>query len=708
MPKTKQKVQSSKRRAQQIERALWLERVRGLTIPVVIISAAVVGWVLTSAGVFEPLRAVTVVGGLLLLLALFAGMRDFLDERVPQTRVIALIAFAVVWLAVTFYAFYHTVNLPPAIASRELHTADPPTAVSVEGHKEPLRLVVEGHLPPTQGQVSQSVHYQLGVKHGDTPTEMLSGDFTERWTTRRLGRRGSAPVRIVRSVTQHSVSSPDGSDLQMHLDALVPPESKSVTVHLHPDPFPTTLLVGFGVLLTAGAFVVDVWRVPLVDASDGVMTIATLRCCSRSRPSGASRRRSPASATSRSTARWACSAERSAVRCSGASPSASADRSTSAPGGPRAAKRRDSLMTKIFYESDGDLADLAGARVAVVGYGNQGRSWALNLRDSGLDVQVCVRADATREQARADGFDAADVEAASAADVVCILVPDDVIPALPITRPTRALTVLASGYTYAFDRFAPDRRPRHGRAAHARARGAALLPGGHRLHHRARRAPRRHRHRQARTLAVAKAIGGLRQGAIEMTARQEAILDLAVEQVLSPALTHVNTRLRHHDARAGHPARGDHDRAGACRARSSAPTACCASRASRARWSTTRRPASTASSSRRGAYSHLDVSDAHARARRRHRVGALRRRVGRRARRRTPPSRRAQGAALRRGGPRLRGGPAAAPGSGGAAELKRSQSRRGIIRTTLRSPSPPERLDDRSSSFLGATGREGC
>ena len=45
---------------------------------------------------------------------------------------------------------------------------------------------------------------------------------------------------------------------------------------------------------------------------------------------------------------------------------------------------------------------------------------------------------------------------------------------------------------------------------------------------------------QARTLAVAKAIGGLRQGAIELTARQEAVLDLAVEQALSPVLTLVN------------------------------------------------------------------------------------------------------------------------------------------------------------------------
>ena len=61
-------------------------------------------------------------------------------------------------------------------------------------------------------------------------------------------------------------------------------------------------------------------------------------------------------------------------------------------------------MTTIYREADGPLERLRGRRIAVVGYGNQGRSWALNLRDSGADVRVCVRADATREQARSDGL----------------------------------------------------------------------------------------------------------------------------------------------------------------------------------------------------------------------------------------------------------------------------------------------------------------
>src|SRR5215210_9052853 len=112
-------------------------------------------------------------------------------------------------------------------------------------------------------------------------------------------------------------------------------------------------------------------------------------------------------------------------------------------------------MTTILHEEDADLAALAGQTVAVVGYGNQGRSWALNLRDAGLAVQVCVRADATREQAVADGFDAADLAAAGEADVVCVLVPDDAIPGLPLHPEGDALAVVASGYTVAFGRFAP-------------------------------------------------------------------------------------------------------------------------------------------------------------------------------------------------------------------------------------------------------------
>jgi ketol-acid reductoisomerase len=197
-------------------------------------------------------------------------------------------------------------------------------------------------------------------------------------------------------------------------------------------------------------------------------------------------------------------------------------------------------MASVYYDEDGDLERLRGRRVAVVGYGNQGRSWALNLRDSGAEVSVCVRADATREQARADGFTPAEVAAANEADVLCVLVPDDVIPSLGLAPRADALTVLASGYTLAFGRFDPKGdvgmvAPRmlgpEVRRCYEEGVGFISAVGVHRdVSGRA----------LARTLAVAKGIGGLRQGALALTPKQEAVLDLAVEQVLSPALTHVN------------------------------------------------------------------------------------------------------------------------------------------------------------------------
>lgn len=197
-------------------------------------------------------------------------------------------------------------------------------------------------------------------------------------------------------------------------------------------------------------------------------------------------------------------------------------------------------MTTIYDESHADRSLLDGQTVAVVGYGNQGRCWALNLRDSGCDVWVCVRADDTRQRAVADGFAARDVEAANDADVVCVLVPDDVIPSLGLSPGSDGLTVVASGYTLAFERIDPDGdvgmvAPRmlgpEVRRSYEEGVGFITAVGVHR--DRTGRA-------LDRTLAVAHAIGGLRQGAIALTPHQEAVLDLAVEQALAPALARVN------------------------------------------------------------------------------------------------------------------------------------------------------------------------
>lgn len=197
-------------------------------------------------------------------------------------------------------------------------------------------------------------------------------------------------------------------------------------------------------------------------------------------------------------------------------------------------------MTTIYTDRDASPSELEGCSVAVVGYGNQGRSWAMNLRDSGLDPTVCVRADETREQAAGDGFPPGELADADTANVVCVLVPDDAIPSLPLRGGPEKLFIVASGYSLAFDRFSPEGdlamvAPRmlgpEVRRCYLEGVGFISAVGVHRDASGS---------ALPRALAVAQAIGGLSQGALALTPKQEAVLDLAVEQVLSPALTHVN------------------------------------------------------------------------------------------------------------------------------------------------------------------------
>ncbi len=87
-------------------------------------------------------------------------------------------------------------------------------------------------------------------------------------------------------------------------------------------------------------------------------------------------------------------------------------------------------MAKIYTDEDASLEPLEGKTVAVIGYGNQGEAQAKNLRDSGVDVIVGVREGGPSwRKAKEDGFDVYPIdEAAERADVVHILIPDEVQP----------------------------------------------------------------------------------------------------------------------------------------------------------------------------------------------------------------------------------------------------------------------------------------
>src|SRR3954467_14487347 len=95
----------------------------------------------------------------------------------------------------------------------------------------------------------------------------------------------------------------------------------------------------------------------------------------------------------------------------------------------------------MFYDNDADLDLLKGKTVAVLGYGSQGHAHSLNLKDSGVDVIVGLRAGSSAveaapgqgpagpssvETARGQGLEVTDIaDAASRGDVVMVLLPDE-------------------------------------------------------------------------------------------------------------------------------------------------------------------------------------------------------------------------------------------------------------------------------------------
>ncbi|MBS3815290.1 MAG: ketol-acid reductoisomerase [Hadesarchaea archaeon] len=87
-------------------------------------------------------------------------------------------------------------------------------------------------------------------------------------------------------------------------------------------------------------------------------------------------------------------------------------------------------MAKIYSEEDSSLEPLEDKTIAIIGYGNQGRAQANNMRDSGCNLIIGnVRGDDFWDRAKEDGFDVYEIaEAAKRGDIVHMLVPDEIQP----------------------------------------------------------------------------------------------------------------------------------------------------------------------------------------------------------------------------------------------------------------------------------------
>lgn len=193
-----------------------------------------------------------------------------------------------------------------------------------------------------------------------------------------------------------------------------------------------------------------------------------------------------------------------------------------------------------LHDADIDPSPLADKRVAIIGYGNQGRAQALNLKDSGIDVVVGLRdQSATRAKAESEGLTVLPIEAAvGAADLTMLLVPDEVMAGLyrgiaPLLRKGSALGFshgLAIRFGFVVPRadldvvlIAPKGPGTALRSLYAEGKGMVSL---HAV------AQNVSGHAEAIALAYARAIGSGRAGVLPSTFAEECEADLFNEQAV--------------------------------------------------------------------------------------------------------------------------------------------------------------------------------
>ena len=198
-------------------------------------------------------------------------------------------------------------------------------------------------------------------------------------------------------------------------------------------------------------------------------------------------------------------------------------------------------MAKMYYDKDADLNIISGLKVAVIGYGIQGRGQALNLKDSGIDVIVSeLEGTPNYEQAKADGFDVVSAEdAAKEAQIIQILTQDHVQASVYNNAIEKNLNegdslVFSHGFNIHFKQIVP---PANVDVFMVAPKGPGALV--RQQYEEGKGVPCLIAIFQDATgkakdkaLAYAKAIGGTRAGVIETTFKEETETDLFGEQAV--------------------------------------------------------------------------------------------------------------------------------------------------------------------------------
>jgi len=257
-----------------LRKLVLLDLLKGWTIPLLALGIAVLFWPLSIAGLVEATPAIGAAGAALLVAALHTGLADFLDERTTTVTAATLLAFAALWAFVVYTPFEAKLSPGRELFAAQLPLHAAPVTVPLAGTAGSYRMVVEGSLGSGTDHSSRSAHYQIGATAGGDPAQTIAGDFSDRWSERRSGRRGVSTVHVSHTEHEHLLASASGDDLHLELQSLSPGAHDAVGVRLYRETFPAPLFVALGSALTAAAIVIDTWR--FADPEELLLTTITL------------------------------------------------------------------------------------------------------------------------------------------------------------------------------------------------------------------------------------------------------------------------------------------------------------------------------------------------------------------------------------------------------------------------------------------------
>jgi hypothetical protein len=245
---------------------------------------------LAAAGILDALGAISdrVAAFLaviaLLMLGAFAALAPRVrNDRHPPLAPSAMLGIGLAWIAVFTVPFALRLFPGAPIASTTIEPDHKTPDLAIGNGR--FEVVLDAHMPLASERQDRHLHYDLTFVDGAGHPLHYDGELGDRWQTRRLGRRGTAPVHLEHLSTAHPLDHPAGGTVRLDAATItgVPNATLNASIYRNRIPDAVWLVIG-GAAVALAALAFDLWwdphRTPTAALLTASATGAMLVFCS--------------------------------------------------------------------------------------------------------------------------------------------------------------------------------------------------------------------------------------------------------------------------------------------------------------------------------------------------------------------------------------------------------------------------------------------